>query len=92
MGDSTLSFIDRVRAGDVVGLVGNSGNSTEPHLHFHIGDAPSPLGAEGVPFVIDTFHVTGRTAGFGQPFERFDPELRELETPMANQLIRFGGR
>ncbi|HET9012381.1 MAG TPA: M23 family metallopeptidase, partial [Gemmatimonadaceae bacterium] len=39
---------DRVRRGQVVGLVGNSGNSTEPHLHFHVSDADSPLGSEGV--------------------------------------------
>jgi murein DD-endopeptidase MepM/ murein hydrolase activator NlpD len=39
---------DRVRRGQVVGLVGNSGNSTEPHLHFHIADGVSPLGSEGM--------------------------------------------
>ena len=27
---------DRVRRGQVMALVGNTGNSTEPHLHFHI--------------------------------------------------------
>jgi hypothetical protein len=26
---------DTVHAGQVVGEVGNSGNSTEPHLHIH---------------------------------------------------------
>ena len=30
---------DRVRRGDVLGQVGNSGGSTEPHLHFHLMDA-----------------------------------------------------
>ena len=44
-----------VRRGDVLGLLGNSGNSTEPHLHFHIGGADSPLGAEGLPYVFDSF-------------------------------------
>jgi murein DD-endopeptidase MepM/ murein hydrolase activator NlpD len=55
---------DKVRRGQVLGLVGNSGNSTEPHLHFHITDSPSPLGSEGLPYVIDSFEVTGG-AGVG---------------------------
>lgn len=29
---------DSVAAGDVVGLAGNSGNSSEPHIHFHVAD------------------------------------------------------
>lgn len=40
---------DRVRRGQVLGLVGNSGNSTEPHLHFPIADRNSPLDSEGLP-------------------------------------------
>ena len=38
---------DRVTRGQIIGLVGNSGNSTEPHLHFHISNGVSPLGSEG---------------------------------------------
>jgi hypothetical protein len=40
---------DRVETGDALGRVGNSGNSTEPHLHFHLMDAPDPHRARGVP-------------------------------------------
>jgi murein DD-endopeptidase MepM/ murein hydrolase activator NlpD len=38
----------RVRRGQVLGLVGTSGNSSEPHLHFHVTDGPSPLASNGV--------------------------------------------
>ncbi|MFD1848530.1 peptidoglycan DD-metalloendopeptidase family protein [Oceanobacillus bengalensis] len=31
---------DEVSAGDVLGLAGNSGNSSEPHIHFHVADGP----------------------------------------------------
>jgi murein DD-endopeptidase MepM/ murein hydrolase activator NlpD len=43
---------ERVKAGQVLGLVGNSGNSTEPHLHVHISNGISPLGSEGLPYAI----------------------------------------
>ncbi|MEU4178721.1 M23 family metallopeptidase [Streptomyces sp. NPDC026589] len=41
---------DTVRAGQRLGRVGNSGNTTEPHLHFHLMDGPDPDSAHGVPF------------------------------------------
>ncbi|MBQ0982995.1 M23 family metallopeptidase [Streptomyces sp. F63] len=41
---------DRVSAGQRLAATGNSGNSTEPHLHFQLMDRPDPLEARGVPF------------------------------------------
>ncbi|MGA5340504.1 M23 family metallopeptidase [Streptomyces griseoincarnatus] len=40
----------RVHAGQVLAQVGNSGNSTEPHLHFQLMDGPDPDTARGIPF------------------------------------------
>jgi murein DD-endopeptidase MepM/ murein hydrolase activator NlpD len=51
---------DRVRRGDVLGRVGNTGNSDAPHLHFHVMDGPSPLASNGLPYVIDGFELMGR--------------------------------
>lgn len=38
-----------VQAGQPLAALGGSGNSTEPHLHFHVCDAPQPLRCAGVP-------------------------------------------
>jgi len=45
-----------VRTGDGLGLVGNSGNTGEPHLHIHAqrpGSAAEPLGGEPLPIRLD---------------------------------------
>lgn len=53
---------DKVARGDVIGLVGNSGNSVAPHLHVHVMDGPSPLAAQGLPYLYDRFTTTGQVA------------------------------
>jgi hypothetical protein len=80
---------DHVRRGQVLGLVGNSGNSTEPHLHFHLADGVSPLGSEGVPYRYDAFDIVGRCRSFNTGCERAPPAARRGETPLANELIGF---
>ena len=52
---------DTVRRGQVLGLIGNSGRTDAPHLHFHVSDGKDPLASEGVPFVFDTFTRDGVT-------------------------------
>lgn len=47
----------KVKRGDLLGKVGNSGNTSAPHLHFHVMDGPSPLTANGIPYVIDRFRI-----------------------------------
>jgi hypothetical protein len=48
-----------VHQGQVLGLLGNSGNSDAPHLHFHIMDGPDPLGSNGLPYVFRSFDGVG---------------------------------
>ena len=80
---------DRVKTGQVLGLVGNSGNSTEPHLHFHLSDGNSPLGSEGIPYLHQSFELVGQCRTFGSGCDRSSPSTRQREMPMANMLVRF---
>jgi murein DD-endopeptidase len=88
-GSLRVKLGDRVRRGQVIGLVGNTGNSTEPHLHFHISDASSPLGSEGVPYAYEAFTLVGRCGSFGGGCERTTPQLRRNEIPLENSIVRF---
>jgi hypothetical protein len=70
---------DRVALGQQLGECGNSGNSTEPHLHFQLMDHPSVLLAAGLPMRFDRLQVTGTDrAGVPhgkQPFTAPGPSL-----------------
>jgi hypothetical protein len=98
-GSVAVKVGDRVRPGQQVGLLGNSGNSTAPHLHLHIGsldvgDAPTPLGMEGLPFVFDGYRRLGSATALmaAVPKALLAPDAgteRSRETPLENDLIRF---
>ena len=88
-GSLRVKLGDRVRRGQVVGLVGNSGNSTEPHLHFHVSDGNSPLGSEGIPYQYEAFELVGQCTSFGSGCALTAAQTRHGELPLGNQLIRF---
>ena len=69
---------DRVERGDVLALVGNSGNSLAPHLHFHVMGGPLSLASNGLPYAVDSFTVTGRTPGT-EAFDEAEAEGTPLE-------------
>jgi hypothetical protein len=69
-GSLKVKLGDHVKRGQVLGLVGNSGNSSEPHLHFHVTNGPSNLGAEGVPYAFDAFERDGKKRTRELPTER----------------------
>ncbi len=52
-----------VSAGDVLGELGNSGNTDSPHLHFHVMDGPDPLASDGLPFQFDSQQLVGQASG-----------------------------
>jgi murein DD-endopeptidase MepM/ murein hydrolase activator NlpD len=65
----------RVRVGEVLGRVGHTGNSTAPHLHFHLMDSADPLQAGGIPCAFAAYLV--ERDGQWQRVERGIPHRRE---------------
>jgi len=93
---------DMIKRGKVIGLVGNTGNSLAPHLHFHVMSEPVPLASNGLPYEIDDFLVTGSTPGTaafdeaeakGTPLEvkvMNPPRRAKSEMPLDQTVISFG--
>jgi Peptidase family M23 len=50
---------ERVRRGQVIGRVGNSGQSGGAHLHFQLSDGPDPISSDGIPYVFRRFSFAG---------------------------------
>jgi hypothetical protein len=52
----------QVKRGQVLGKLGNTGNTSAPHLHFHLMESPSVLGSNGIPYLIDAFAIAGQVS------------------------------
>ncbi len=50
----------RVKRGQMLAKLGNTGNTSGPHLHFHLMEGPSVLCSNGIPYTIDSFALTGQ--------------------------------
>ena len=88
---------ERVRRGQVLASLGFTGDSTGPHLHFHVADSAAPLAAEGVPFAFERFEVVGRFDDLGtlgtslwlKP-DSAAAGVRTGERPAPNSVVTFG--
>jgi murein DD-endopeptidase len=85
----------RVKKGQVLAAIGFTGQSTGPHLHLHVADINSPLGAEGVPFEFEHYNLIGSYidfSSFGKAL--WVPEVKNQKTinnerPAPNSVIEF---
>jgi len=58
---------DKVKRGMIVGRCGNSGNSSEPHLHYHLQNGPHFGAAEGLPAQFSDYVADGKKTARGEP-------------------------
>lgn len=58
---------ERVASGAVVGHCGNSGNSSEPHLHFHLQNTGLPFRGEALPAFFCHYLWKGKIIARGEP-------------------------
>lgn len=71
---------DKVRKGQMVARVGNSGDARVPHLHFQVATGTDILDGEGVPYLIDRFRMRVDEGKW---------EARTREYPLDRAVIDF---
>jgi hypothetical protein len=76
-GSVTVSEGEAVRVGQQVGRVGHTGNSTAPHLHFHLMDGADPLTATGIPCAFASYLV------------RLEERWERVEHGIPERLLRI---
>jgi len=80
----------RLRRGALIGRLGNSGNTTGPHLHLQVTDRDSVLRSEGVPFIFDEFTYLGPGSDYEVDKHPSVPRMRSI--PENNAVVEFRGK
>lgn len=84
----TVRVGDKVKRGQVIGRLGNSGNTTEPHLHFQLTRSEAPLVGDNVPFEIDAFSYEGVFMDTGE-FDASATGPRTRQLPLARSVTSY---
>lgn len=91
-GTVAVKLGDTVRIGQRLGLLGNTGNSGAPHLHFGLMDGPNWASSNSVPFVIDRFKLVGMSPG--DPSDGIRPAgpsgIKLKAYPLVFSVVDFG--
>jgi murein DD-endopeptidase MepM/ murein hydrolase activator NlpD len=82
----------KVTKGQVLALLGNSGNSTAPHLHFQLMAGPEALNSDGLPFTWDRYTLYGSIDSSGTPRLLDTPQSERNSYALGISAIRFPGK
>lgn len=83
---------DQVRSGQVIGLIGNSGNAKNPHLHFEMADNPEINAGQGLPYEFSTFGLYGHHDGKTMPAVDRPPVVHKREMPLDSAIVKFSDK
>lgn len=68
-GSVAVAVGDEVETGTVLGRCGNSGNSSEAHLHYHLQNTAEPLAGEGLPVFFVDYIADDEPVELGEPVQ-----------------------
>ena len=97
-GSLKVKLGEHVKRSRVLAKLGNTGNTSAPHLHFHLMESPSVLCSNGIPYVMDSFDAAGNinadypdvtelSVNFSKAFR--PPNARHDQYPLDLEIVNF---
>src|SRR5262245_26890625 len=90
-GSIRVKLGQRVKKGDVIAKIGNTGNASGPHLHFQICDSNNLNASQGQPYVFERFELEGIQPNWAPLADGVKPTVCTATLPADDCVVWFGG-